>query len=259
MSILSELDNMVLRSTSNPPMTTKGSELTFQEMDERIIAIYDAVQSIVSGVNVTTYDAGKTYDMFDTDIRNRYVSYDSRIWEAAYVGSPSTFSGQTPEEGIYWTQVTLAELMPNILPLARVSQNLNSELDPCPTYCASLAIASSDVLQLNSTPQTIVAAQGAGTAIQVISASVKIDFNSAAYATNTDIQLKTASATVQQGNTSINSTVSQIGKFRLTEIGSPTGTQILENQPLQVTVGTGDPTAGDSDIEVYVLYRVITL
>jgi hypothetical protein len=47
---------------------------------------------------------------------------------------------------------------------------------------ASVTIASADVLQLNSTPIEIVAAPGAGYAIEVVSASVKIDFNSAAYA-----------------------------------------------------------------------------
>lgn len=198
--------------------------------------------------------------MFSTDVRDRYASYDSRIWEAAYVGSPSTFSGQTPEEGIYWTQVTLAELMPNILSLARVSQNLNSELDPCPTYCASLAIASSDVLQLNSTPQTIVAAQGAGTAIEVISASVKIDFNSAAYATNTDINVVCSGASQSQLKDNVlASTVSTTRRLLpVTGLGA-TDTQIIENSSLLVSVGSGDPTTGDSDIEVYILYRVITL
>lgn len=123
----------------------------------------------------------------------------------------------------------------------------------------SLLIPTADVLQLNTTPQTIVAAQGAGTVIEVVSAFAKIDFNSVAYATNTNMYIQSATATAPQGLTTINSTVSQINRFRLTDAGGAALTQILENQDLQITVATGDPTAGDSDITVYVLYRVVTL
>lgn len=129
----------------------------------------------------------------------------------------------------------------------------------CDIQCASLLIPSADVLQLNTTPQTIVAAQGAGTVIEVVSAFANIDFNSVAYATNIDMQLITETAIDEQALAEINATVSQIGKFRLTHISAPSSTQLLDNQALTVTVLTGNPTAGDSDITVYVLYRVITL
>ena len=124
---------------------------------------------------------------------------------------------------------------------------------------ASLLIPSADVLQLNTTPQTIVSAQGAGKVIEVVSAFADIDFNSAAYATNTNMYIQSATATAPQGLTTINSTVSQINRFRLDQAGGAALTQILENQDLQITVATGDPTAGDSDITVYVIYRVVTL
>jgi hypothetical protein len=38
-----------------------------------------------------------------------------------------------------------------------------------------------------------------------------------------------------------------------------TSTQVIENAALQVKVATGNPTAGNSGIKVYVLYRIITL
>lgn len=115
MSILSTLDDLILRSVSHPPLTTKGSELTYAEWDAHVTAIYDAIQSIVYGGNVTAYDAATTYDDSSDDIYVKYASYDSRIWQAI-----GTFSNETPEEGIYWTQVTLAELIPDILKLIEV-------------------------------------------------------------------------------------------------------------------------------------------
>ena len=126
---------------------------------------------------------------------------------------------------------------------------------------ASLVIASVDVLQLNTIPQTIVAAQGAGKAIEVISASLKLDFNSAAYATNTMITLITSGATEPQADNSIDATVARTGRFRHRSTSgiSATATQMMANADLQVSVDAGDPTAGDSDIEVFVLYRVIDI
>jgi hypothetical protein len=125
---------------------------------------------------------------------------------------------------------------------------------------ASLTISSADVLQLNSTPLTIVAAQGVGTVIQVISASVKIDFNTTPYATNIQLQIiSSGSVKAQHSGNVLDASVSTVRFLAEQAATVATDTQLLENADLQVTVRTGDPTAGDSDISVYVLYRVITL
>lgn len=127
----------------------------------------------------------------------------------------------------------------------------------CGIKCASLTIPSADVLQLNSTPLTIVPAV-AGKQIDVISAFYTLDFNSVAYATNVTLQLKNSGADIAQWESSIlNATVSRTIKFSTIAGGTSAQTQMIENTDLQVTVKTGDPTAGDSDIEVFVLYREI--
>jgi hypothetical protein len=106
-------------------------------------------------------------------------------------------------------------------------------------------------LKLNSTPLTIVAAQGVGTAIEVISTSINLTYNSAAYATNTTIQVESNGATTPQFRllNGINQTISShrsLGRY----VSANTETQIIENADLMVTVASGDPTAGDSDITV---------
>lgn len=123
----------------------------------------------------------------------------------------------------------------------------------------SVTIPSAEVLALNSTPKEIVPAQGTGKGIEVISALLKVDFNSVAYATNTGLILRCATATDQQANSDIASTLSQNVKFRITQSAGVGLTQIVANQSLEAYVDTGNPTAGDSDITVYVLYRVVTL
>lgn len=125
----------------------------------------------------------------------------------------------------------------------------------------SLSIASADVLQLNSTPLTIVAAQGAGTVIEVVSAFVGIDFNTAAYASSTTLYISCDGATDPQyvGGTVLNATLTSNRKLVDQNASAATDTQLIENTDLVVSVPTGNPTAGDSDITVRVLYRVITL
>ena len=117
---------------------------------------------------------------------------------------------------------------------------------------AELTIASADVLTLNTTPLTIVSAVP-GYAIEVVSASVKIDFNSAAYTTYTDLQLMSSGGSIDlaRNTSSLLATADSIKSFAVKE------GDILENADLKVTVRTGNPTAGDSDITVYVNYRLI--
>jgi hypothetical protein len=130
----------------------------------------------------------------------------------------------------------------------------------CIQGTAKLTIATADVLTLNSTPLTIVAAQGVGTVIQVISASVKIDFNTTPYATNIQLQIiSSGSVKAQHSQNVLDASVSTVRFLAEQAATVATDTQLLENADLQVAVRTGNPTAGDSDITIYVTYRIITL
>ena len=124
---------------------------------------------------------------------------------------------------------------------------------------AKLAIASADVLTLNTTPIEIVAAPPIGYAIEVISATFKATFNSVAYATNIDIDIRTIGSSVNLTTNvaKLGFTANTINVFALK--ADPAADQIIENTGIEVFVETGDPTAGDSDITIYVTYRIITL
>jgi len=128
---------------------------------------------------------------------------------------------------------------------------------------ASLTIPSADVLQLNTTPLTIVPAQGVGTAIEVLSACVSIDYGTTPYATNVGLSLRCDDGGSVEPQvislTALNASTSSIRKLAVDSTFAAADSQILENIPLEVYVPTGNPTAGDSDITVYVTYRVITL
>jgi hypothetical protein len=121
MSNLSTLDDLVLRDTANPPLIDKQAELTYAEWDGNLVKIYNVVQDIVSGNSVTVYNPLTVYDSASADVYLKYSGYDGRIWEAIFVGA---FSSETPEEGIYWTQITMAQLFPDLLRLAQISAGL---------------------------------------------------------------------------------------------------------------------------------------
>lgn len=121
---------------------------------------------------------------------------------------------------------------------------------------ASVELTPAQVKTLNSTPITIVGAVS-GYAIEVVSASVKIAFNTTAYATNTNLYVITDTANNPQYKNDSLLTQTVDAAYKFTEAGPASGTQLIANKALTVTVATGDPTTGDSTVTVYVNYRLI--
>ena len=121
---------------------------------------------------------------------------------------------------------------------------------------AQITLTSAQVLALNSTPIVIVSGI-TGKEIQVINASFHLKYNTTAYATNVNMVLKASSAAAAdiQARASIDGTTDSLGSFDLTS----TKLNIVTGDALMVSVDGGDPTAGDSDIVVDVLYRVTDL
>jgi hypothetical protein len=115
---------------------------------------------------------------------------------------------------------------------------------------------------IDSTPISFGLTVASGTAIQIISATGSMTYNSTPYATNGNMVIRCVGANSGQvgfdDNGFLFGTVSRTvpAAYVLTVA---TDTQLLENADLQVTVRTGDPTAGDSDITVTVLYRIISV
>jgi|DEB0MinimDraft_10_1074344.scaffolds.fasta_scaffold06579_3 hypothetical protein len=129
----------------------------------------------------------------------------------------------------------------------------------CGTLCASATIPTAEVLTLGSTPIEIVANPGAGYMIEVISGVVKLDFNTTAYTGGTTIRLITSGGGQPQATcTVLDATVSTNRKFAIVSPSTVTYTQLLENAALNVDAVSA-VAAGDSDIEVFVLYRIIAV
>lgn len=126
----------------------------------------------------------------------------------------------------------------------------------------SISITSANVLSLNTTPIELVASPGAGKYLEVVSATVYIEYNSSAYDTNIKLLIRSSDADVAQfeDSSALISTITKSCKFIPNTIAATSAqTFLTENKGLEVLVDSGDPDNGDSDIKIKLLYRVVTI
>lgn len=127
-------------------------------------------------------------------------------------------------------------------------------------FYATLSISSTDVKSLNSSPKTIITCPN-GKQIVVTAASLKCGNGNTAYLVDTDIHLRTDTATMPQVKfTNILANFTTAAHV-IGAINSPSyiggDTQIIANKDLLVEAPTADPTTGNYSIQVYVTFRLI--
>ena len=126
-----------------------------------------------------------------------------------------------------------------------------------------VTIPSAQILAGNTTPVQLVAAQGSGLTAVPISFVEIYNYGTAAYATNT------TQAIFYNGKAIATQFLAQISQLTLQQtanvslsaaIVSPViQDTIASNEPIMWGIQTGDPTAGDGTIEIYLTYIVINL
>lgn len=82
------LNDLILRSESHSPLTTKGSELTYAELDGNFINLYDYLIAMNSDSGIAPYDNTATYT------GTEYVSYNGNIY--VHISATST-TGVLPD------------------------------------------------------------------------------------------------------------------------------------------------------------------
>lgn len=144
-----------------------------------------------------------------------------------------------------------------------VDSNVNNT-DDVGIFSTETSIVSADVLTAYTTPVELVPAPGAGKIIVPLMIMTYMDYNSAAYATNTTMRFgwdgASAGTAVLYGTQGsiINQTTDMIAWFLPTSTSVASITSAV-NKNFCFSVSTGDPTAGNSPLVVYCTYLVITL
>jgi hypothetical protein len=124
-------------------------------------------------------------------------------------------------------------------------------------FTKKVSISSAQILDSYTTPIELIAAQGAGTVVEVLSMKAKYNFVTTQYATNTACYLcydSDYSNTITDDiDISIASSAYRLLIFNSTQVSN------IENESVTFATFSGNPTAGDGTIDIYLTYRVITL
>lgn len=126
-----------------------------------------------------------------------------------------------------------------------------------PIRYKTIKITSAELLALNATPKELVAAPGAGRAIELVSAVLHLDYGTATYTGNGTLTIRTASSdSVLSGTLAaaefLHSTADKVAVM----IPVSTGIGLDINEAIELFEPGGECTVGDSPITIVVGYRV---
>jgi hypothetical protein len=124
-------------------------------------------------------------------------------------------------------------------------------------FTVKVTLSSAEILALNTTPKTVVAAQGANTLIRPLAWYAVLNYNSSPYSGG-NINLAVGSMTVIISS-SFYTNNSNIAEVRSATNLAVTGTADWINAPLVVRIASADPTGGNSTVNIFVTYTVISV
>jgi hypothetical protein len=128
-------------------------------------------------------------------------------------------------------------------------------------FNARINLTSSDILSINSTPVEIIAAQGAGTAVELLFASASLTFGTTAYTSAGNLRFKyigDAEADFIGGFVNGFLTSASTVRHRANRTGV-TNNEENENTGVEVFVNGSDPTLGDSTVVVEALFKIFKI
>ncbi|HDZ68902.1 MAG TPA: hypothetical protein ENH43_00580 [Phycisphaerales bacterium] len=157
-------------------------------------------------------------------------------------------TGDTP------TQAQFADLLDSYV-------SINDDLNTSGTILFEAVTAQvAELKTLNSAPFEIIAAPGAGKYIRVISLEARMVFQAVAYVNNLTPKIAIDTADDPLFNFQLNWMGNTMDSFiQLSkQAGLPDRNQFVENKSLQLINTVGDSINGDSLLELFVLYQIIS-
>lgn len=140
---------------------------------------------------------------------------------------------------------------------------LSSMLSPLTIQYTTVTASSAQLLAINATPKTVVAAPGAGFVTIIHKAILVLNYNSAAYANNGILGLyeTNAAGTLLTGTLTLASFLAQtadtIKELHPTAASATTGLTRLDNKAVVLTQATGESITGNSPVDVHCWYSTV--
>ena len=125
---------------------------------------------------------------------------------------------------------------------------------------AAITLQVADLKALNSSPFDLITAPGAGLYIRPISIDYRMVYATTPYATNInpDIRIDTANDALFTGPFNWLGANATMFNQMPRQAGTVSQVQYVLNKALQMYDGAGDATAGDSLLELFILYQLIS-
>ena len=121
-----------------------------------------------------------------------------------------------------------------------------------------VSISSAEILNMHTAAKELLAAPGSGKANEVISITIRYNYLTAAYATNTTLIVLYSTVVAASHTGILNQTSSKI-KIASSGLNSLLDASAVENQAVYLSVDSGNPTGGSGTLDVYITYRIIDL
>jgi hypothetical protein len=226
-------EDIILRSTVNAPLTTKGSALTHAQFDANWIEIYNALVSLSQSSYVSAYNAAITYD--DTILN--YVTYSSQIWKM--INATPQVNVTPGTDANTWVKVYATDLIGKSPFL----------------YETKVTLTANQINSGFSVPIQLITAKGAGFFIEPISGAVKFNYGTIPFDATT-AYIRTAVGT------NVIATISNInGTADFFRTANTTSGDIIENKAIEIYFnadGSSSPL-GDSTIDIYLTYKITAI
>lgn len=95
-------DGLILREEIFSPLTTKGAELTFEDVDGNFVKIYEDLRALSGSGSLPEWEETTTYSL------NVVVSYNGLIWK--YVNAAPSDGVVPGSDPLFWVQLVPSEL-----------------------------------------------------------------------------------------------------------------------------------------------------
>lgn len=125
------------------------------------------------------------------------------------------------------------------------------------TLQTRVEVTSAEVLAINTTPKTLVAAPWAGYCLVLESLFFFYDFNSAAYATNTTLEARYTDGSGAKVTADISSLIDETADAYALAKSVASLVVPVPNSPIVLTAASGDPVTWDSPLYVTVNYKIV--
>lgn len=117
----------------------------------------------------------------------------------------------------------------------------------------TVTIPTASVLTANSSPYELIPAPGAGRYIVILGAYMSVDYAGVAYATNVNVIIRIGTTQLVSSFITISNTADKAAVFQMQAVTIPI------NQNCNFFVQNGNPTDGNSDVKVTLVYKILDI